>query len=214
MEDMISLAASWIAQWPTWKMIRALGFTAYQFLFIGMATGILQSMFRFQGKAAGLLFYTHTFSLRAGLLLILGHCLLLVVDTYQPFSWHELFIPFVSISKPLANGLGILAFYLVLFLALNSEVIPWLGKKRWHWLHLLAYPTFLLAMIHGISAGTDSNQRWAIVFYSVTGGIILFLTALRALIYYMGGHTNAHSSGRGRPQTGKAHPLQTGKSSS
>ncbi len=213
MEQLISAAAIWILQWPTWELVRSLGFAAYLLLFIGIASGIFQSMPFFGGKAKNLFFAAHTFSLRTGLLLITAHVLLLAVDTYNPFSWTELLIPLASESKPVAYGLGILAFYLILFLAVNSEVISLLGKKRWHLLHLLAYPAFLAAMIHGIAAGTDSSEPWAFAFYSVTGGIILVLTFLRAFTRQKGGNAHAHPAGRGRSKVGAAHPLQAGERS-
>ncbi|OUM86115.1 MAG: hypothetical protein BAA01_01945 [Bacillus thermozeamaize] len=213
MEKLVSMATGWILQWPTWELIRALGFSAHLLLFIGIVSGIMQSMSLFSGKTKSLLFAAHTFSLRTGLLMILAHVLLLTVDSYHPFSWLELLIPLATESKPIAYGLGILAFYLILFLALNSEVISLFGKKRWHLLHLLAYPAFFAAMIHGITAGTDSSKHWAVTFYSATGGIILVLTVLRALTRKKGGNAHAHPSGRGRSQVGEAHPLQAGKRS-
>jgi len=64
-------------------------------------------------------------------------------------------------------------------------VTSWLRKRLgtawWRALHIAATPAFILAMVHGIFAGTDAAQPWLWWTYVTTSCIVLFLLMVRAL---------------------------------
>jgi ferredoxin-NADP reductase/DMSO/TMAO reductase YedYZ heme-binding membrane subunit len=93
----------------------------------------------------------------------------------------ELIVPFVRPDKPVAQGCGVLAVYLLTALALTSSARAVLSWRWWRRLHLLAFPLFGLASAHTVLAGSDTTNpilHWSSL---VTGTVILFLAALRLL---------------------------------
>ncbi|WP_318617422.1 hypothetical protein [Priestia megaterium] len=54
-----------------------------------------------------------------------------------------------------------------------------LGRKTWKAIHFLAFPGYLLALYHGITSGTDTQQPLILGMYSITGCIVLILLFLR-----------------------------------
>jgi sulfoxide reductase heme-binding subunit YedZ len=62
-----------------------------------------------------------------------------------------------------------------------------MGRKRlshgiWRTLHFLSFPAFALVTLHGILAGTDTNQPWMLLLYLGAGALFAFLIALRFLV--------------------------------
>ena len=92
-------------------------------------------------------------------------------------------IPFASSYKPFWSGLGSLALYLFLAIILSSYLRKQIGQKSWRLFHYTSYLGFLLALLHGLMAGTDSNTLAMHTLYLVTGGVTLFLIYYRALSY-------------------------------
>src|SRR5690606_9162795 len=107
----------------------------------------------------------------------------LLGDSYIDFApWH-LFVPFAGPYKPLWTGLGILALYLSVALIASFYVRKRIGQKVWRTLHYASYLAFLLALLHGIMAGSDTAAAPMWVMYIVTGGLSVFLLLYRLLAY-------------------------------
>lgn len=58
-----------------------------------------------------------------------------------------------------------------------------IGRRGWRLLHYLSFAVFFLAMVHGVSRGSDTTSAWAPQFYAFIGGSILFLTIYRVLTH-------------------------------
>jgi sulfoxide reductase heme-binding subunit YedZ len=50
-----------------------------------------------------------------------------------------------------------------------------LTARSWRSLHYLSFASYVLALLHGITAGTDDATAWAQVLYGSTGGVFLLL---------------------------------------
>ncbi|MFD0692474.1 ferric reductase [Paenibacillus sp. GCM10027628] len=167
---------------PAWSLIRIFGILSYLSLFIGMALGILYSFPQWKGQTKAQLMRSHTFANHLGTCLALLHTLLLVIDTFMPFDWHELLIPFTAKQSTGLNAIGTLAMYGLLLLVFTTDIRHKLKRKIWFALHLLSYPIFVLALVHGLFLGTDSANPLFKLMYIVTAAVLVVLTLARAVV--------------------------------
>lgn len=103
------------------------------------------------------------------------HLVALVADSYQYFSWTELFVPFASAWKtgPVAWGIG--AFWALVIVEGSSLAKRRIGRNTWRRLHYLSYPVALMTALHAAQAGTDAANP---VFRIVSIGLIMVLAGL------------------------------------
>lgn len=103
------------------------------------------------------------------------HLVALVADSYQYFSWAELFVPFASAWRtgPVAWGIG--AFWALVIVEGSSLAKRRMSRTTWTRLHYLSYPVALMTALHAAQAGTDAANP---VFRIVSIGLIMVLAAL------------------------------------
>ena len=166
----------------TWTIIRAAGVGAYLMLFASVAWGLASTTApfgkRFSKASASTLHQTMS---TVGLVLLGLHLLALFADTFMPFSIAELAVPMASEYRPVAVAFGILAMYATVFVIVASWLRSRIGTTWWRRTHLVAVPTFVLALVHGVFSGTDSREPWMFWTYVATGLIVLFLVVVRGL---------------------------------
>lgn len=171
---------NWIPDWlSTWGVIKASGFTSYLLLFISICLGAFSSDKNISARARGSLIILHQLSGWIGFLFGLLHGLVLTVDQYEPFTLLEVFVPFASDYRTVSVGLGIIALYLLLIVLFTSDWKRWFGHKTWRLIHFLVFPSYLLFLIHGLVAGSDTHNLWAILFYSGTATLFLVIIWIR-----------------------------------
>lgn len=165
----------WVLSWPTWPMTRIFGILAYLLLFGGMALGMLYGYPFAKGPLKAKLYRWHTRLTGGGVIISLLHAVILMIDTYSPFTAVEILVPFMARSHPFWYGLGTLALYGMLALMLSSDMRPKLKRPLWIAIHMLSYPIYLIAMLHGIKAGTDTSHPLVQAMYIGTFIITLGL---------------------------------------
>jgi predicted ferric reductase len=167
-----------------WILLRAAGIGAYVILFLSVAWGLIATTGgvarRVSKQSAN---HFHAFLAGTGLALLAVHVSLLAFHEYMRFSVPELMIPFRSAYRPAAVGLGVLAMYGMIAVAVSSWLRTRIGVSWWRRLHLLAIPVFVVSLLHGVFAGTDSERPWMFSMYAVTGLLTLFLVLVRGLTY-------------------------------
>jgi sulfoxide reductase heme-binding subunit YedZ len=57
-----------------------------------------------------------------------------------------------------------------------------IGARAWRRLHWLTYAVFALATVHGLAAGSDTRETWALALYGAATGAVLGATAWRILV--------------------------------
>jgi DMSO/TMAO reductase YedYZ heme-binding membrane subunit len=164
-------------------MIRSLGIVSYVMLAVGICLGILYSFPFWNGKQKGTLYKVHTLFTNVGTLFGLLHGVITVIDQYMPYSWSEVLIPFAAKQHPVLNGLGTLAGYGLLLLIFTSDIRNKLKRPLWHAIHLLSYPIFIAAFIHGCFLGTDTQQPGIKLMYFVSIAAIVALTVARGMVH-------------------------------
>jgi predicted ferric reductase len=109
----------------------------------------------------------------------------IVADSYVHFGVVDILVPFASSWRPTAVAWGVVGLYLLAAVELTSLLRKHMSKRAWHATHLLSLPLFLVATLHGLTAGTDSTSpvlRYSMV--GVTIGVLglLLLRAIQALL--------------------------------
>jgi len=90
-------------------------------------------------------------------------------------------VPVRSSYRPFGVALGIVSMYALVLVAVTSWVRGQMSTRVWRAIHLLAVPAFILALLHGVFAGTDTERPWMFAVYAVTGVATLFLVLVRGL---------------------------------
>lgn len=166
-----------------WYLARSSALVAYLLLWASMVLGVgvtnkLSARWPGLAKTNELHQYISILGLAFGLF----HGLILVGDQYMNFSFWQIFLPFsTSNYRPLAVGLGQLAFYVWLVLVTSFYVRRKIGAKVWRSIHYASYFTYLAVLLHAILGGTDAGLPWVQWLYWVSGGLLLFLTVYRIL---------------------------------
>jgi sulfoxide reductase heme-binding subunit YedZ len=115
----------------------------------------------------------------ATLVFLALHIVTAVVDPFTALGWQAALIPFSSSYRRFWLGLGVVAIYLLLAIALTSLLRPLFGPRTWRLVHWLGYLMWPVAVIHGIGTGTDPRFAWMLVIEAVCIGSVLAAVAWR-----------------------------------
>lgn len=91
---------------------------------------------------------------------LLIHIGTLLFDPYAQLRLVDVVVPFTGAYRPLWQGLGTVAFDLVLAIVVTSLLRHRIGQRVWRAVHWLAYVLWPVAMLHGLGNGTDAGTGW------------------------------------------------------
>jgi predicted ferric reductase len=174
-----------------WYLSRAAGFTAFGLLFFSVALGIMIGT-RLTGRfSRNTVFDIHRFTSILALAFSFFHVYILLGDSYFKFSVWQLSLPFASPYQAWQTAAGGVAFYLLLLVVASFYLRSLIGHRTWRAIHFLTFALFGLAMLHGITAGTDAHAGWAELLYAGAGTTVLAL-----VLYRVQHHLPAESNAR------------------
>jgi predicted ferric reductase len=167
----------------TWNVARSGGFTAYILLTLAVAVGLMlsaqvQSPSRWPRLINSEL---HNFLALLGTVFLVVHVLAVWVDPFTHFGWSEILIPFVSYYRSSWMALGIVALYLGLAIGISTWLRPRIGYTWWRRLHVLTFGVYVLATLHGLGTGSDSQTWWGLGIYLVSIVLVGLLLYQRLL---------------------------------
>jgi len=164
----------------TWYVARAGGILAFVLLTTSVVLGLLLSgKARLAGWPRFALEDVHRFvGLLAGTFILI-HVGALLFDSYLPFSLTSLLIPGIAPYRPVSVAFGVVGAELLAALALTNRYRKTLSYRFWRRAHYLNFAVWLLALVHGIAAGTDRGTTWALALYIGSASVVTGLTASR-----------------------------------
>lgn len=166
----------------TWDASRAAGFAAYLLLWISVVSGVAAHM-RWKPSSTSTLtgvIEVHRITSTLALAFVIGHVFGLLIDPVKPFfSVLDALVPFTSSYRSVQVGLGALAEWSLVAVLLTTALSPSITWKTWRAFHYLSFPCFVFALIHGLTAGSDSGSPIAILIYVGTAGLFSALLAMR-----------------------------------
>jgi methionine sulfoxide reductase heme-binding subunit len=169
------LAANYV-----WYVERAGGILAYALLSVSVILGLLlYGRAKLSGWPRFALEDLHRFvGLLAGTFIVI-HVGSLLVDSYLPFSLTDILVPGTAPYRPVSVAFGVIAAELLAALAVTNHYRKALSHRFWRRAHYLNFAVWVLALVHGIAAGTDRGTTWALALYISTASVVAGLTASR-----------------------------------
>ncbi len=129
------------------------------------------------------------------------HVIGLVADNFVQFGWKEVLVPGASSWRPLAVGLGVVAFYLMIAVYVSSLLMKRIPKPWWRGIHMSSYALVWIAVVHAALAGTDVANR----VYQVVAMMLILAAVMAAILRVM--------IGRNRPAGRAERPARAERSS-
>ncbi len=179
-----------------WAIGRGAGITALAFLTVSVALGIgtrsgrpMLALPRFAVADV------HRFAALAGTLLVVLHITLLFLDPYAQLRIVDFVVPFLGSYRPLWQGLGTLAFDLLIVIVLTSLLRHRLGARAFRVIHWVTYALWPIALAHALGNGTDAYRIWFLAFAACCA-----LTVIASLVWRLRAnfteYADARESGR------------------
>ena len=163
-----------------WFATRAAGLVAFVTLSLSMLLGLTMS-----AKAAPrvvsklFVFEMHQFFSIISLVLVGAHAGALLVDGFLRFSPIEVLVPFAASYQRGWVGLGVVAGWLGLITAISFRFRARIGHRAWRKLHYTTFAAYLLALVHGMTAGTDTTLAPVYFMYIASAGLVAALLTFR-----------------------------------
>jgi len=176
------LAAASQAEQPLlWWAGRALGFLAFVALALSVVFGTLIS-----ARGGGLLSSKWATDLHqqwtlAAVIATVGHVVVLVLHAESGVSPWAALIPFASarLTGPIALGtVALLGMLLVAGSSWARRLVPY---SWWRAIHGLAFGVAILALVHSVAAGTDTQTTPATALYVASTAAVLGTVIVRVL---------------------------------
>jgi sulfoxide reductase heme-binding subunit YedZ len=166
----------------TWYAVRASGMVAYALLTTTVALGlVLSGRARLRRWPRFAVEDVHRFASLLTWSFVGVHAVTLLADSYLPFSLVDLIVPGIAPYRPLPTALGVVAAELLAALAVANLLRKRISYGLWRRTHYLNFAVWLLALGHGIAAGSDSDTAWALALYVSSAALVAGLTAWRIL---------------------------------
>jgi len=152
-----------------WLTARGAGLSALILLTVSTALGALVSR-RGRPGARYVAQYVHRTCAGLGLGVLVLHVATILADSYAHVGVSGALVPFTSSYRATAIALGTIAAYLFLAvaavgLARGRMAASERAVRAWRGIHALAYAGWALALVHGFTAGTDSDVGWVRLIY-------------------------------------------------
>jgi predicted ferric reductase len=84
-------------------------------------------------------------------------------------------VPGTAGYRPLDVAFGVVAAELLAALAVTNHYRKRISHGLWRRLHMLNLAVWGLALVHGLTAGTDANTTWALTLYAGSAWLVLAL---------------------------------------
>jgi sulfoxide reductase heme-binding subunit YedZ len=146
-----------------WFAARGAGAVATLMLTASMAFGLV-TVTRFQ-HAEWPRFFNYEMHRRVSLLAVVFlavHIVTAIVDPFTSLGLAAALVPLASTYRPIPVALGVIALYLLIAVMLTSELRKHVGRRTWRVIHFTSYGLWPLAILHGITAGTDAFTPWMV----------------------------------------------------
>jgi predicted ferric reductase len=166
-----------------WYVSRGSAVAAYFLLWISMVFGVMLSNKLAQAwPGAPRAFDFHQYVSLLGIAFVLFHAFLLMGDHYIQYSVAQILVPFASTQyQPVWVGLGQLALYVWAIVNISHYVRKQIGRKSWRWIHYTSFICYVMGLIHGIGAGSDTAGPVMLTLYWTSGAILLVLCVYRVI---------------------------------
>ncbi len=175
-----------------WALGRGMGITGLAFLTLSLAFGIAtRSGRRVLALPRFAVAEVHRFIALAATLLVVLHMVLLFLDPYAQLRIIDSVVPFLGAYRPLWQGLGTLAFDILVVVIVTSLLHNRIGTSIFRVVHWVTYALWPVALAHALGNGSDVGHTWFLAF----GGCCA-LTVAATLVWRLRADYVEHASVR------------------
>jgi hypothetical protein len=151
----------------TWYVARSAGIVSWALLTASVVWGLVMTTRIARGHVrTAWLLDLHRYLGGLAAIFVGVHVGAILLDDYVHFDLGSVLVPFASNWRPGAVAWGVVALYVLLAVELTSLARAQLPKPLWRAVHFASFPLFVLATVHGLTAGTDAPAalfRWVAV---------------------------------------------------
>ena len=166
-----------------WYVTRAAGVVAYLLLWLSTAWGLAVSSKILDPLLQRFFTYDmHQFISLLALGFVVLHVVVLLADKYLPFSVAQVLVPFAAPYRPVWVGVGVIGFYLTLLVSVTFYLRQRIGYHKFRVIHYASFVAYLMALAHGLLAGTDSSLWTAQFMYAASALVVIFLFVYRIVM--------------------------------
>jgi len=110
--------------------------------------------------------------------LVVAHLIAVALDSYAHVGWLGALVPWESAYRTNAVALGTLSLWGMVLVGVTASLAGYIGGKRWLAVHRLAWVTFVLVWLHGVTAGSDTIRLRLV--YGICGSLVAFVAVTRS----------------------------------
>lgn len=156
-----------------WAFGRASGFIALALFTVALLLGIVTRSGRpLPGMPRFSVSLIHrNVSLLASVFLVL-HVVTLLFDTYAKLSLLDIVVPFAGSFKPFWQGLGTVAFDLVVAIVVTGLLRRRIGQRAFRFVHWFTYAMWPIAVVHAIGNGTNGTSGWFLLLTAASAVLV------------------------------------------
>lgn len=165
---------------PMWYATRASGYTALVLLSLAVVLGLITSLR--ESRREWPRFVVQSLHRNVSLLVVVFlvlHILTSIIDPFAKLTFLDAVVPFVASYRPLWLGLGVVSFELLVAITATSLLRHRVGWRTWRAVHLLAYVSWPVAVVHGVATGTDTKSWWALLLVTLCVAVVAGALAWR-----------------------------------
>lgn len=165
-----------------WLISRSSGVAAFVGLSASVVLGLLMSTKVADGSVPRILKYEmHQFLSVLTVALIGVHAGALLFDGFLHFTPLSLIVPFTSPYRPLWVGLGVIGGWASALVTASFWMRKRIGQKNWRRFHYVSFAAYMLALVHGVTSGTDTAVVPIAMMYATSAGLVTLLLAYRII---------------------------------
>ncbi len=163
-----------------WFANRGTGVVLLALLTLSTAMGVISTARA--GSATWPRFATQALHRNVSLLtlaLLAVHISTAVADNFVDIRWYEAFLPRLGAYKGIWLWLGTLGCDVMVAIVVTSLIRHRLSHRTWRGIHLLAYLSWGVGVLHGIGIGTDSSTAWGMGVTVASVGVVAAVGVIR-----------------------------------
>ncbi|MEO6826010.1 MAG: ferric reductase-like transmembrane domain-containing protein [Microbacteriaceae bacterium] len=108
-----------------------------------------------------------------GSVFLILHVGTLTLDSYAHLNLIDIVVPFLGAYRPFWQGLGTVAFDLLVAITATSLLRRWLGVRVFKTLHWLTYAMWPIALLHATGNGTNGTSGWFLTLAGLSCASVL-----------------------------------------
>lgn len=172
-----------------WYVARATGIVSWALLGLSVAFGLVLTTRRTSRRAASWFVDLHRGLSGLGCAMVGAHLTAILADSFTRLDLLDLLVPMRAALTPGALAWGIVALYLLVLVQGTSIAMHRLPHRWWRRVHYTGLGVFWLTTLHGLLAGTDTENVYLRLFALAMVSAVGVLTALRLRAVLGSGHT-------------------------